>query len=43
MVCCVMEEMQKATCNNWNRLLEDTEVIVSNKLKALGVGDEDCY
>ena len=38
-----MEEMQKAACNNWGKILDDTEVIVSNKLKALGVGDEDCY
>jgi hypothetical protein len=36
-----MEEMQRATFNNWQRLLDDTEVIMSNKLKALGVGDED--
>jgi hypothetical protein len=36
-----MEEMQRATFNNWQRLLDDTEVIVSNKLKALRTGDED--
>lgn len=38
-----MEEMQQAACNNWEGLLKDTAVIVSNKLKAIGICDEDNY